>query len=242
MAKAPRKYLDRDRTVVNPDWREYQEGLFQGAVAVMGGGTLGTYEPDAVGKGIPPEGAWVRVVEVPHTELSRRFQVPLLSIWRARPHTLNSGGLYGRYPKQAVIQTPGGDLHLWAHEYVLVDDVRPYVGAEPDVMMHSLGGQPVLDTDALFYLQSRGISQHDAALLLVNDLRSQDVLWFEMHPAYVEMFAGVGVPLWRHVALDRAERRRAGEPHRPFRVSLSADERLLGDTEPEDDQEEDAWA
>jgi hypothetical protein len=76
------------------------------------------YWPADYGKDIG-EGAWIMVVEVPHTAL--QWDVPVLSIWRARPHWLPSG-LAGRQTYQAVIATPGGDLHLWPHEYVVLND------------------------------------------------------------------------------------------------------------------------
>lgn len=87
--RAPKKYLDARKTEQN-------------------------------GKAIPEEGAWIIVVEEPYTELRSRFRIPELSMWRARPHELNSGALTigsGReavkvHPKQAIIATPGGDLHL----------------------------------------------------------------------------------------------------------------------------------
>lgn len=202
--RPPKKWLDADRTDINPEWLAWRDARDRAVCAGFGPGSAGVYFPEEEGKAIPDGGCWIRILEEPHTELKQRFRVPILSMWFARPHVLNSGG-YGRYrPRQAVIATPGGDLHLWAHEYVIVDDIRPYLGAEPHAVLRHLDGGPVFDADAeerLFYLQSRGITRNEAALLLVDDLERPG-FYLTMHEDYVETFRGVGIPLWRHMALN----------------------------------------
>lgn len=200
---APRKYLDRDRTEVNPEWLEWRREQVESRIAYLGPDMHERYFPEEYGKAIPDEGAWVMVLEEPHTELRSRFRIPLRSVWRARRHELNSGGFEGVAPKQAVIATPGGDLHLWPHEYSVMGDVTFLVGQEPDVEMRRLGGEPVFSgelVDQLFYLQARGISRQEAALLLINGAVDPRV-YFVLAPELVEALGSLGVPLWRHVQM-----------------------------------------
>jgi hypothetical protein len=66
--------------------------------------------------------------------------------------------------------------------------------------MHRLDGQPLVDEDQLFYLMSRGYTREQAYLVLIDLVRDQEFAYFTMHPAYQEMFEGVGTSLARHVA------------------------------------------
>lgn len=202
----PRKYLDPDRTQVNPKWLEWKHEQDDLQMAKMHSGQYESYHPEEVDKQIPEEGCWIRVIEVPHTELALRFELPEQSMWRARRVYLQSGRVGNARPQLAVINTPGGELSLWPHEYVIVPDISQWVGQEPDCIMHSLDGGRFITEEQeaqLFYLQSRGISRQDACLLLLNDLPGN--CYFTMNQVYVDMFHGVGQPLWRHVALNRRE-------------------------------------
>lgn len=145
------------------------------------------------------------MVEEPFTELRSRFRVPPLSMWRARPRELNTEAIVSRgvkiYPKQAIIATPGGDLHLWPHEYVVVD--RPVtLVSDPDATLHALGGQPVLDEDALFYLMSRGIPRHEAVMVLFDSVTSLDFVYVTFPEWITDALAGAGQSLRRYMALN----------------------------------------
>lgn len=207
-----RKYLDRDRTIVNPEWLaardEARKNLGDAAHDFMAfGHNVETYLPEQYGKHIPDEGAWVLVLDEPLTELRSRFRVPLLSMWRARRHELNSGRIkvseggfdFSLAPQQGVIATPGGDLHLWPHEYIIANDPLGLLSCEGAVI-HSLGGETVLDEDHLFYLQSRGIPYSEAVLLLFEQITGTDFAYITFPEEVTEVFAGVGLPLWRHIA------------------------------------------
>lgn len=156
--------------------------------------------PEDEGKAIPDEGAWICVTDVPPAPLID-YELPALSMWRATRH---DGSLLAKdlpfRSQQAVIQTPGGTLHLWPTEYAVIDNINTFVGQEPDCVMHEMGGEPVLDEDQMFYLMQRGITRHDAALMLLADVQNQDFVYFTWAAEYQEVFAGVGVPLGVHVA------------------------------------------
>lgn len=202
MTRKPRKYLDRERTEVNPDWLESREEEQHAQIVNLGPGEVDRYYPDEEHV-LPEQGGWIRILSEPHTELEARFRLPVLSMWHARPTYSNVGRIGNRKPYQVVITTPGGDLHLWPHEYQLVPDITQWVGQDPDVEMHTLGGEPVIEektAERLFYLQQRGIPRQDALLMLLGELDGSSFVYFTMHPAYVELFAGVGVPLWQHMA------------------------------------------
>lgn len=200
--KAPRKYLDKDKVVPNPEWLQWKNEIEMAQMGYLGPGVYESYFPEEFGKEIPEDGCWIRVIDVPYTELANRFDVPVLSMWRARRSYMNGHTLAGRQRQLAVINTPGGELHLWPHEYTIVPDIRDYVGCEPDVEMHVLGDSTAYtekQEGMLFYMQSRGITRRDASLLIFNELEVS--AYFTMFDDYVDMFAGVGVPLWRHIAL-----------------------------------------
>lgn len=209
--RAPRKYSDARRTQVTQEWLDWdnqrraaavEDGWFQAASL---GYEPSIYFPELDDKAIPEEGAWILVVEEPFTELRERFRVPLMSMWRARPHELNAGGLsvngFKHLPKQAVIATPGGDLHLWPHEYVIADQPM-LLASDPDAVLHSLGGQPVLDEQELFYLMSRGISRHQAVMLLFDKVSALDFMYVTFPDWVTQALAGLGQSLRRHIALS----------------------------------------
>jgi hypothetical protein len=209
---APRKYLNKDRTKVSPEWMDWAKEQREQAAdfAWRHVASLGydpdSYFPELVDKAIPEEGAWILVIEEPFTELRSRFRVPLLSMWRARPHELNVGGIQVAkglkiYPQQAIIATPGGDLHLWPHEYIVATNPMA-LAAEEGATLNSLGGDPVLNEDALFYLQSRGISYQDAALMLFDTIRGTDFMYVTFPEEVTEQLEGWGRSLRRHVFLN----------------------------------------
>lgn len=213
--RAPKKYLDARKTQVNPEWitwdderraRAADEGWLTAASI---GAEPSMYFPEQDGKLISEEGAWIIVVEEPATELMSRFRIPPLSMWRARPQELNSGRLrigsrqekITVRPKQAVIATPGGDLHLWPHEYIIVEHPME-LATDPDATLHSLGGQPVVNEEELFYLMSRGISRHDAVMLLFDSVESLDFVYVTFPEEITQLLAGAGQSLRRHMALN----------------------------------------
>lgn len=207
VARPPKKYADKERTIVTEEWQAWHRDQLaladEMAYTQLPPGTdPSTYFPGD--KLIPEEGAWILVIEVPHTAL--QFDVPLLSMWRARHHELNSGAVtiakgVKAWPQQAVISTPGGDLHLWAHEYVVISDPRGLVG-DPDTTLHQLGGSPVLNEDHLFYLQSRGIQHRDAVLMLFDQITDQDFIYATFPEWITSMLEGVGRSLRRHIQLN----------------------------------------
>jgi hypothetical protein len=209
--RPPRKYLDPERIQVNPDWLAWREEMIaehrEELPKLIGarGMDPAVYFPEDYDKAIPEDGAWILVLEEPYTELRSRFRVPLLSMWKCRPHELNTGGgsigVRGMqihfYPKQAVIATPGGDLHLWPHEYCIVQDPKTLMSMD-GVTIHSLGGEPVLDEDQLWYLMSRGIPRDQAVLLLLDQVGT-DYIYVTFPEDVTEQLDGVGQPLWRHI-------------------------------------------
>lgn len=219
MSRAPKKYVDAKRTHVTPEWvewdRQRREAVIEDApyAAMSVGFDPGVYFPEEENKLIPEEGAWIIVIEEPHTELQTRFRIPPLSMWRARHNELNSGAFVHAgikfWPQQAVIATPGGDLHLWAHEYIVAKDAMK-LATDPDSTIHSLGGQPVIDEQQLFYLMSRGIPRHEAVMLLFNTIESLDFVYVTFPEWITDALAGMGQSLRRHMALNPRERETAG--------------------------------
>lgn len=208
----PSKFAHPDASGVNPEWRAWRDRERERVRASAGwlvaslGHLPGTYFPERDGKLIPDEGAWVVVLEEPNTVLQSRFRVPAMSLWRSRAHVLETGmvavsgaGVHEEHrPHQGVIVTPGGELHLWPHEYVIVPDPLALIGL-PGAELHSLGGQPVLDEDQLFYLMSRGISRRDATLMLFATVTAQDYVYVTFPTGTLDHLAAFNEPLALHV-------------------------------------------
>lgn len=208
--RAPKKYLDARRTQVSQEWVDWdaarREQLADGVWEELAsaGYDPAIYLPGE--KAIPEDGAWILILEVPHTPINEQFELPLLSMWRARRHDLNDGGVMTGegiklHPQQAVIATPAGDLHLWPHEYMVANDPMG-LASDPDATLHTLGGEPVLDTEALFYLQSRGITHQQATMMLFDKIQSLDFVYVTFPEWITVLLEGVGRPLHRHVALN----------------------------------------
>lgn len=149
--------------------------------------------PEDYGYAIPKEGAWIVVKEVPHTELTGVFDVPLYSMWRARPcyrHTT----LRLRLPRKtvvkwpllrAVITTPEGELQLLPGEFTpLRNGLRQWVDLiGHGVDLHFMGdGEPGDLADALFYMQAHGIRRGDALAVLLPDLEDQGFAYLTIDP------------------------------------------------------------
>lgn len=211
-SKAPKKYADSRRTTVRKEWLEWDKARREDLAAngptqlMRAGIDPAMYFPEEYDSAIPEEGAWILVLEEPHTVLRATFRVPVLSMWRARAHSLNSGGFAldkgaKVFPQQAVITTPGGDLHLWPHEYRVVENPMA-LASDPDAELHALGGQPVLDGQHLFYLQSRGIPHSEATMLLFDTISSLDFVYVTFPEWITSALEGVGRPLHRHIALN----------------------------------------
>lgn len=148
--------------------------------------------PEEYGYAIPEQGAWIIVKEVPHTELTGVFDVPLYSIWRARA-THHQTTLKLRLPRKttfkwpllrAVINTPEGELTLLPGEYVPVKDMAVWLDLiGKGVSMNFIGaGEPGELAEQMFYLQSRGIRRRDALTLLLPSLTDQDFAYLTIDP------------------------------------------------------------
>lgn len=203
LTKAPKKYLDADRTQVSQEWLDWREVSrsehhdFVRDTVLIGGDNDSTYFPEEYDKDLG-DGSWIFVIDPPDRSVAHDFHIPRLSIWYAKPHLLNIGRVADRLPYQAIIQTPAGDLHLWPHEYTICNEPQKFLGLD-GVKIHSLGGDPVLDEEQLFYLTSRGIPPTEATQLLFTQIKSQNYCYLTFPEYAVEMFAGVGTSLRSHI-------------------------------------------
>lgn len=206
--KAPKKFTDATQSEITQEWRDWYEEMVASSQDEMEAMVLGLGEhpqnrwPEHYDKDLG-DGAWIFVVEEPHTEIKERFTIPTPSLWWARPEQSRPGhfdvGTRGRPlvipgPYRAVIETPGGSLWLYPHEYVLCNDPVPLI-MNPECTIHPLGGRPAMDEEKehqLFYLQSRGWTYHDALLALMDGLDMRDWGWVEFPEYAREMFEGVG--------------------------------------------------
>lgn len=128
---------------------------------------------------VPEEGAWIIVKDVPHTALE--FDVPLYSIWRAKPAPPYHREFVLGYRKtiqwpmhRAVIQTPGGELTLYPTEFVTTDLAKWMDMVDEGVTVNYMGiGEPGELAEQVWYMQAHGIPRHQALTLLLADLDDQ---------------------------------------------------------------------
>lgn len=193
------KWADRFNGVKTPEFLAWEETHPTKSAEEMGEETLvstgaynhSVYYPEKYGKDLG-DGGWVFVMKPPrHPGIP---EVPRLSLWWARPFVIQDGAWGNRLPYQAQIATPEGPLHLWPHEYLPCEDPSSFVGMEASTV-HSLGGQPLLDEDHLFYLMSRGISRHEASLMLFAEINQPGVAYMTFDDDVLDFFARVGEPI-----------------------------------------------
>lgn len=176
------------------DIKEYGHPLIRGDHGTA------TYFPESVGKALPKEGAWVIVTQEPNTVLRNDFRLPVPSMWRAKPRHLDVGAItvhldmgtqtYTAHPVIAVITTPAGELGLWPHEYVIASKPTE-IASDPDSTLNSLGGQPLIDEDQLFYLRSRGIPRHQAVMMLLDTIENTDYAYVTFSHEVTESLASL---------------------------------------------------
>lgn len=208
LKRAPRKFTDKTESEIAPEWKawyaeasefmkdEVREHL------VDSGYVVENYYPEEYDKDVA-EGAWIIVVEEPHTELKSRFTVPTPSLWWARPEparpygqTYGSGSMKVSLPGpyRVIIETPGGSLWLFPHEYVVCEHPLVLL-TDPDVTIYPLGGRVPLSEEKreqLFYLQQRGITYADALLLIMDGVDMRDWGWVEFPEDVRAALDGVG--------------------------------------------------
>ncbi len=145
---------------------------------------LEAYFPQDYKKRLPEEGNWIQVQRPPHCEIT----VPPFSIWFATPWSMKREST-GLQAKRVKIVTPAGELGIMPHEYCVIEDITKWFGREPEgVFVHQMNGQPICNTDHLFYLMSRGVKRQQATLLLASQIKDPSFLWVEIAPQYGEYF------------------------------------------------------
>jgi hypothetical protein len=177
------------------------------------------YFPEDYGKRIPEEGAWIMLLMSVYVGKaigngkSEKVTVPHLSMWFALPTLSQSGDHFGVRRSKAIIQTPQGEVHIWPHEYTVVNDLSKYLemSEEEGFYIHFIsetsGG---FDEDSLLYIMSRGIPRATAQRLLLPELKDPYYCYFTFHEAYSEMFGeGFGTPYLTQANHDRRAASRA---------------------------------
>lgn len=210
MRRAPKKFTDATQSEITPEWKDWYaieaedmaDDMRDHIAFLEGQPGLQNRWPEEYDKEIG-NGAWILVVEEPYTEVKQLFTVPTPSLWWARP----AGGRpysipYGPKSRpvmipgvyKVVIETPGGSLWLFPHEYVVCKDPVPLI-TDPECTIHPLGGEATLDEELeeqMFYLQSRGITRQDALLMLMDGVDFSHWGWVEF-PEYARAaYEGVG--------------------------------------------------
>jgi hypothetical protein len=142
------------------------------------------YFPEEHDSKLPDEGAWILVKKSPETE----YTVPPLSIWYALPWPMEDRRR-GRGFYRVRIITPRGDLGILPHEYTVIKDITRYVGQEKEGMRFRFLSEDVeIPSDQLFYVMSRGIPRREATMMLLPELKSPNLGWFESSKEIADTF------------------------------------------------------
>lgn len=210
MTKPPRKFIQNPEydewLKDNEDVREgVRDAIYR--LHALGGSMVKTSNPFALMDGylsdlyaafpdegnckMPDEGAWIIIKSVPHTALE--WDVPPMSVWRAKPFYRYQEFVLGkesglsrktrvRWPMlRAVIQTPGGELHLLPNEFVTTDIEVWLDNIGRGVTMHFLGaGEPEGLDEQLFYLTSHGIPHKEALSLLLPSIKDDNFAYLTL--------------------------------------------------------------
>jgi hypothetical protein len=163
------------------------------------------YFPEDSGKSLPKKGGWIMLLMDIHVgketpEGSELIDVPRLSIWYAMPTVTTFRRKIAGVNLamvQAIINTPKGNVHVWPHEYKLVE-IEKFLEftEEQGFYMRPLHQETgAFDEKKLHYLRSRGISRADAQRMLLPELNNPNFCFFEFDGAYREVFSdGSGAP------------------------------------------------
>jgi hypothetical protein len=95
--------------------------------------------------------------------------------------------------QQVKIKTAFGDVCVQPHEYRIVREIDQYIEPVKDkhAFMRFLSGSKSLSgkiADQVFYLRSRGIGFAEAVQLCIQNVKTQNLFYIEMHPGYQEAF------------------------------------------------------
>jgi hypothetical protein len=95
--------------------------------------------------------------------------------------------------QQVKIKTPFGDVAIQPHEYTVVKELQGYIEPVKDghAFMRFMSNQKQLTgkiADQVFYLRQRGIPFAEAIQLCIQNVKTQNLFYIEMHPEYQKMF------------------------------------------------------
>lgn len=222
---SPRRRI-KPKMIVDPEWTNSEEGQRHARIermrieeqCVMNRDCFEDYYPEEYDKLLPEEGSWIMLLMTVQVAKStgetndnnvEHIDVPHLSMWFALPSAANVAKYESRYPRQAIIQTPQGEVRIWPHEYSIVRDITRYLSAteEEGVYLKFMNESAAFDEERLFYIMQRGISRGDAQRILLPEIRDPFFCYILFHEAYSDAL-GEGFGSGRLVAANH-ERRRA---------------------------------
>lgn len=223
----PRRRRITPKMIVDPAWKDSDEGSEYFRIqrmqvreqCVTNHDAFEDYYPEEYGKKLPEEGAWIIIlmnVRVGKSTGSHNqnnvehITVPHLSVWFALPGQASITHYHHRYPAQAIIQTPQGEVRIWPHEYNIVHDIGPYLSASPEegVEIRFMNESNAFDEERLFYIMARGIPRGEAQKMLLPELRDPFFCYFLMHEAYSSFF-GEGCGMSRLLDVNHSKRRQS---------------------------------
>jgi len=91
------------------------------------------------------------------------------------------------------IRTIYGDVTIQPQEYNIVDDLAKYIEPAKDrhAFIKYINTSQQLKgkiAEQVFYMRSRGISYHDAIMMVSGNIKTQNLFYIEMHREYVKCF------------------------------------------------------
>lgn len=104
--------------------------------------------------------------------------------------------------QQIKIKTMFGDVCIQPHEYTVVRQISQYIESVKDehAFIRFISNNKQLTSklaDQVFYLRSRGIGFAEAIQLCIQNVKSQNLFYIEMHPEYQKIFTRDFDSYWR---------------------------------------------
>jgi hypothetical protein len=142
------------------------------------------YYPEEHGKKLSKAGSWIMIVpeRIPVEHSPEQY-----TIYYAKPDPLSQEmevefAETFKVPYYRVrITTDHGDLNLWPHEYVMINDIREIMSeVGTNYELKRLGGGANYDSSKVHYLGTRGIGQADVYDMLLGAVNSTTFCYFKL--------------------------------------------------------------
>lgn len=151
------------------------------------------FYPEQYQKKLPKVGAWIMIIAeyIPVQFPPERFGIYYAKSAATTQNVTPYGSRSIKVPYYRIkITTDQGDLCLWPHEYIIVEDIKEVMsGVGTEFELVRLGGDTNYDSAKVHYLGTRGIDQADVYNLLLASIGTTNYCYFKLSSSeYIEYY------------------------------------------------------